>query len=138
LQENLKGFVKETTHLPTEPFTETEMLLQWTKYAQRLGSKGYKIMESLLLINDPKLSGTAITFELPNEGSKLDFESELIGLLGHMRSHLHNHDITISVNVNESIEIRRSFTDQDRYNRLLEINPNIELLRTTFGLDLDA
>ena len=138
LQENLKGFVKETTHLPTESFTETEMLLQWTKYAQRLGSKGYKIMESLLLINDPKLSGTAITFELPNEGSKLDFESELIGLLGHMRSHLHNHDITISVNVNESIEIRRSFTDQDRYNRLLEINPNIELLRTTFGLDLDA
>jgi hypothetical protein len=139
LEENLKGFVKEdNTNLPTEPFTETEMLLQWTKYAQRLGEKGYKIMESLLLINDPKLNGTSITFELPNEGSKLDFEKEIIGLLGHLRGHLHNHDITIEVNVNESIEIRRSFTDQDRYNRLLEINPNIELLRTTFGLDLDA
>ncbi|MDR6844179.1 DNA polymerase III [Flavobacterium granuli] len=114
------------------------MLLQWTKYAQRLGEKGYKIMESLLLINDPKLDGTSITFELPNEGSKLDFESEMIGLLRHLRGHLHNHDITIEVNVNESIEIRRNFTDQDRYNRFLEINPNIELLRTTFGLDLDA
>lgn len=114
------------------------MLLQWTKYAQRLGEKGYKIMESLLLINDPVLNGTAISFELPNEGSKLDFESEMIGLLGHLRGHLHNHDITIQVSVNESIEVRRSFTDQDRYNRLLELNPNIELLRTTFGLDLDA
>jgi hypothetical protein len=30
-------------------------------------------MESLL-INDPKLNGTSITIELPNEGSKLDFE----------------------------------------------------------------
>jgi DNA polymerase-3 subunit gamma/tau len=139
LTESLKGFVKEeATHLPTEAFTETEMLLQWTKYAQRLGDKGYKIMESLLLINDPKLNGTAITFELPNEGSKLDFESEMHGLLGHMRSHLHNHNITITVLVNESIEIKRNFTDQDRYNRLLEINPNIEILRTTFGLDLDA
>jgi hypothetical protein len=139
LEENLKGFVKEDNAvLPAEAFTETEMLLQWTKYAQRLGEKGYKIMESLLLINDPKLDGTSITFELPNEGSKLDFEKEIIGLLGHLRGHLHNHDITIEVNVNESIEIRRSFTDQDRYNRLLEINPNIELLRTTFGLDLDA
>jgi len=139
LEENLKGFVKEdNTELPSETFTETEMLLQWTKYAQRLGEKGYKIMESLLLINDPKLDGTSITFELPNEGSKLDFEKEMIGLLGHLRGHLHNHDIIIEVNVNESIEIRRSFTDQDRYNRLLEINPNIELLRTTFGLDLDA
>jgi hypothetical protein len=60
-------------HLPTESFTETEMLLHWNKYAQRL-EIGYKIMESLLLINDPKLNGTSITIELPNEGSKLDFE----------------------------------------------------------------
>ena len=138
LEESTKGIVKEVAHLPTEAFTETEMLLQWTKYAQRLGDKGYKIMESLLLINDPKLNGTAITIELPNEGSKLDFEKELNGLLGHLKGHLHNHDITIEVIVNESIENKRSFNDQDRYNRLLEINPNIELLRTTFGLDLDA
>ena len=138
LEESSKGIVKEVAHLPTEKFTETEMLLQWNKYAQRLGEKGHKIMESLLLINDPKLNGTDITIELPNEGSKLDFEKELNGLLGHLRGHLHNHDITIEVIVNESIENKRSLNDQDRYNRLLEINPNIELLRTTFGLDVDA
>lgn len=138
MEESSKGFVKETTHLPTESFTETEMLLYWNKYAQRLGDKGFKIMESLLLINDPKLNGTIITIELPNEGSKLDFESELHGLLGYLKGHLHNHDITINVIVNETIETKRSFNDQDRYNRFLQINPNIELLRTTFGLDLDA
>ncbi|WP_269684495.1 DNA polymerase III subunit gamma/tau [Flavobacterium lacustre] len=138
LEENNKGIVKEVTHLPTEAFSETEMLLHWNKYAQRLGDKGYKIMESLLLINDPKLNGTAISIELPNEGSKLDFESELNGLLGYLKGHLHNHDITIEVIVNESFESKRSFNDQDRYNRLHEINPNIELLRTTFGLDINA
>ncbi|MFV8392067.1 DNA polymerase III subunit gamma/tau [Flavobacterium sp. LB2P6] len=138
LEESTRGIVKEVAHLPTESFTETEMLLHWNKYAQRLGDKGYKIMESLLLINDPKLNGTSITIELPNEGSKLDFEKELNGLLGHLKGHLHNHDITLEVIVNESIESKRSFNDQDRYNRLHEINPNIELLRTTFGLDLDA
>ena len=115
------------------------MLIQWTKYAKKLGDKGFKIMESILLITDPVLHGaTAIHFELPNEGSKLDFENEKIGLLGYLRSHLHNHDITIDVIVNESITTSRSFNDQDRYNRLHEINPNIELLRTTFGLDLNA
>ena len=136
LEESSKTFVKETVHLPTEPFTETEMLLQWNKYAQRLGDKGYKIMESLLLINDPVLNGTHITIELPNEGSKLDFESEKLGLLGYLKGHLHNHDITIEVIVNESFESKRSFNDQDRYNRLHQINPNIELLKTTFGLDI--
>jgi hypothetical protein len=138
LEESIKGHVKEVIHQPTEAFTETEMLVQWNKYAQRLGDKGFRIMESLLLINDPKLNGTAITLELPNEGSKLDFEKELHGLLGHLKGHLHNHDITIEVIVNETIVTKRNLTDQDRYNRLLELNPNIELLRSTFGLDIDA
>ncbi|WP_243416349.1 DNA polymerase III subunit gamma/tau [Flavobacterium sp. HTF] len=138
LEASSKSYVKPSTTLPTEEFNETDMLLQWNKYAQRLGEKGFKIMESLLLINDPKLDGTRITLELPNEGSKLDFESQLNGLLGHLKGHLHNHDITIEVIVNETIETKRSFNDQDRYNRLLEINPNIELLRSTFGLDLNA
>jgi hypothetical protein len=114
------------------------MLLHWTKYAKRLGEKGFRIMESLLLINDPILNGTAITLELPNEGSKLDFEKELNGLLGHLKGHLHNHDITIEVVVNESVQSKKNFNDQDRYNRLHEINPNIDLLRTTFGLDLNV
>jgi hypothetical protein len=114
------------------------MLLHWTKYAKRLGEKGFRIMESLLLINDPVLNGVAITLELPNEGSKLDFEKELNGLLGHLKGHLHNHDITIEVIVNESIQSKKNFNDQDRYNRLHDINPNIELLRTTFGLDLNV
>ncbi|TPG31853.1 DNA polymerase III [Flavobacterium pectinovorum] len=114
------------------------MLVQWNKYAQRLGDKGFKIMEALLLINDPTLDGTTITLELPNEGSKLDFESQINGLLGHLKGHLHNHDITIQVNVNEAIESKRSLNDQDRYNRLMEINPNLDLLRTTFGLDLTS
>jgi hypothetical protein len=124
--------------LPTEAFTETEMLLQWNNYAKRLGDKGFRIMESLLLINDPVLNGTNISIELPNEGSKLDFEKEMNGLLGHLRGHLHNHNINIEVIVNENVSIKKALNDQDRYNRLHEINPNIDLLRTTFGLDLNA
>ena len=114
------------------------MLLQWTNYAKRLGDKGFKIMESLLLINDPVLNGTTVSIELPNEGSKLDFEKEMNGLLGHLRGHLHNHNITIEVIVNENVAIKKALNDQDRYNRLKEINPNIDLLRTTFGLDLNV
>ena len=112
------------------------MLLQWSKYAQRLGDKGQKIMESLLLINDPKLIGTSIIHELPNEGSKIDFETEKFELLGFLRSRLHNHDITIDVVVNEAVENKFAFTTLDKYNRLNEINPNLELLKKTFDLDL--
>jgi len=112
------------------------MLLQWNKYAQRLGDKGRKIMESLLLVNDPKLDGTTIIHELPNEGSKIDFDSEKFDLLGYLRGKLHNHDIMIEIVVNEAMDSRRAFTAQDRFNRLNEMNPNLELLRKTFDLDI--
>lgn len=136
LQESTKGIVKEEVHLPTEVFNETDMLLYWNKYAERLGDKGYKIMESLLLISDPKLEGTTIIHELPNEGSKIEFETELNGILGYLRGHLHNHDITIKIIVNETIEKKYAFTPLDKYNRLNEINPNLELLKKTFDLDV--
>ena len=131
-----KSIVKEEIHLPTEEFNETDMLLYWHKYAQRLGDKGYKIMESLLLINDPVLNGTTITLELPNQGSKIDFESEKNGLLGYLKGHLHNHNITIEVIVNEEVTTKMAFTPQEKYNRLTEINSNLDILRKTFELDI--
>lgn len=109
---------------------------QWLKYAQRLGNKGYRIVESLLLINEPKLEGETIIHELPNESSKIDFEGEKHDLLGYLRGKLHNHNITIEIRINESIEMKKAFTIEEKYERLKEINPALDLLRKTFDLDL--
>jgi hypothetical protein len=136
MAEAQKSVVKDTVHLPSEPFTETEMLEQWLKYAQRMEDKGYRIVASLLTINDPILDGTTIIHELPNESSKIDFEKEKPELLGYLRGKLHNHDITITVKVNETLVVKRAFTNQDKYNRLVEINPNLELLKKMFDLDV--
>ncbi len=130
------GIVKEAAHFPTEVFSETEMLDFWFKYAQRLTDKGLMIMASLLRISEPKLDGFKIIYELPNEGSKIDFEKEKPELLGYLRGHLHNHEIAIEVLVNESVKIKTAFTAQDKFNRLKEINPNLELLKKVFDLEL--
>lgn len=137
MEQAQKSTVKEVTHLPSEPFTETEMLEQWLKYAQRMEDKGYRIIASLLTINDPVLDGTRIIHEMPNESSKIDFEKERPELLGYLRGKLHNHDITIEVKVNETLVVKKAFTSQDKYNRLVELNPNLELMRTMFGLDIN-
>lgn len=136
LEQSNKALVKDTIHLPTETFTETDVLLHWNKYAQRLSDKGFKIMESLLLLNNPRLEGTTIIHELPNEGSKIDFETEKYDLLGYLRGKLHNHDLSILVIVNEKVENKFAFTPQDKFNRLNEINPSLEILRKTFDLDI--
>jgi hypothetical protein len=136
LLESQKGIVKVEEHLPSEVFTETQMLEFWFKYAQRLNDKGHMIMESLLRISDPKLDGNKIVYELPNEGSKIDFDKEKPELLGYLRGHLHNHEISIEVIVNESVKSKVAFTAQDKFNRLNEINPNLEAMRKLFDLDI--
>ena len=136
MAEAQKTVVKESQQLPSEPFTETEMLEQWLKYAQRMEDKGYRIVASLLTINDPVLDGTTIIHELPNESSKIDFEKERPELLGYLRGKLHNHDIQIVVKVNETLVVKKAFTNQDKYNRLVEINPNLEVLKKMFDLDV--
>ena len=135
LLESQKGMVRVEEQLPNEEFSETTMLEFWYKYAQRLNDKGHMIMESLLRISDPKLDGTTIIYELPNEGSKIDFEKEKPELLGYLRGHLHNHDLAINVMVNEKVKVKTAFTSQDKYNRLNEINPNLELFKKMFDLD---
>lgn len=138
LQEMQKAQVRHTDELPREPFTETDMLLQWNKFAQRLNDSGQKIMATYMQINDPVLDkdGTTIRLELPNEGSKVDFDSNKHELLGYLRGKLHNHDITIEVHVNEVISTRHAFTPLEKYEKLKAINPAIELLRKTFDLDI--
>lgn len=135
LQAEQQNIVTDTTILPVNDFSEAEMRNYWQLYAENLSQRGMKIMESLLLMNEPTLQKFKITLELPNEGSKLDFESEKTPLLRFLYSKLNNHDITIDVVVNETVEKKFAFTPQDKYERLKNINPNLELLKRTFDLD---
>lgn len=131
-----QSVVRVNQHLPSEAFNETDMLLQWNKFAHKLEDRGHMILHSLMMMNDPKLEGTKIIHELPNDGTKIEFERTKNEILGYLRGMLHNHDIDIEIVVNESMDSKRAFTPQDKFNRLNELNPNLELLRKVFDLDV--
>lgn len=131
-----QSIVRVEQQLPSEAFNETDMLLQWHKFAHKLEDRGHMILHSLMMMNDPKLQGTKIIHELPNEGTKIEFDRTKNEILGYLRGMLHNHDIEIEIVVNESMDSKRAFTPQDKFNRLNELNPNLELLRKTFDLDV--
>ena len=133
---------KQTAHLssierlPTESFSETDLLLLWNKYAQRLSDTGKKLMSTYMLMNEPKVNGSTIILELPNQSTKEEFLSGSIELIGYLRGKLHNHDLVIEVLVNEAVEKKYAFTPDDKYERLRAINPAIDVLRKTFDLDV--
>ena len=89
-----------------------------------------------MLMSKPTLNCPIITIELPNESTKIEFEAGNNELLGYLRGKLHNHDITIEVIVNETVETKYAFTPDDKYEKLKSINPTMELLRKVFDLDV--
>ncbi len=138
LQESQQSIQRYAEELPRQSFTETDMKLLWNKFAQRLSDGGKKIMATYMQINDPILDadGVTIRLELPNEGSKAQFDNEKLELVGYLRGKLHNHDITVQTFVNEEVASRHAFTPEEKFEKLKALNPAIETLRKLFDLDV--
>jgi DNA polymerase-3 subunit gamma/tau len=53
-----------------------------------------------------------------------------------LRKTLKNYDLHLDITVNEEVAKKYAFTPREKYEKLKEKNPNIELLKKTFGLDI--
>ena len=122
--------------LPKEEFTEEQFLKAWKVYIKSLHDKGEKIMASILEMDTPKLDGTSIGLVFPNETLKIELERAQFPLMEYLRKTLKNFDISLNITVNEEIAKQYAFTPIEKYQKLKEKNPNIELLKRTFGLDI--
>ena len=136
LQEKLSEKKVDQTNLPSEPFTEIAMQAVWQEYVKKLIHKGERIIASNLEADTPKLEGTAIKLEFPNETMKVEVERAQGPLLEFLKRSLKNYDITLEINVNEEVQRRYAYTPQEKYDKLKEHNPDIDLLRKTFDLEL--
>ncbi len=122
--------------LPTKTFTEAQFNDSWNDYISQLHKKGEKIMASILEMGKPNLSGTDIQLEFPNETLKVELERAQYPLMDFLRKSLMNYDLKLDISVNEEVAKKYAFTAQEKYQKLKEKNPNIEVLKKTFGLDV--
>ncbi len=123
--------------LPREDFTEEELRLHWTNFVHKIDAEGRKILASSLQTDTPKLrDGTIIQLELPNDTMKKEIEREQYDLIDYLRQKLNNHFIELHIKVNETTAKRFAFTPEEKYQKLREKNPAIDILRKEFDLDL--
>ncbi|UKM64125.1 DNA polymerase III subunit gamma/tau [Flavobacteriaceae bacterium GSB9] len=122
--------------LPKEPFTEKEFLNIWKTYTENLTKSGKHNLASILSIDEPKVIGTVAHLEFPNETNKLELERQQYELLAYVRKALNNYDINLSITVNDVKEKQYAYTPLEKFEKLKEKNPNIDVLRKTFDLDV--
>ncbi|WP_378188064.1 DNA polymerase III subunit gamma/tau [Aquimarina sp. W85] len=135
-QERKAEKVVDPENLPYHPFTETEMLSQWTAYGKLQDAKGERILGSMFAMNTPTSKGDEIHLTLPNQSMKIDLENAQAGLLQFLYKKLSNYKITLHIHVNEELSKKYAFTPQDKYEKLREKNPLIDKLRSSFDLDI--
>jgi len=128
--------VLDEDDLPKDAFTEKELLNVWTDYAKILEKKGKRNLASILKIDQPKLKDTTIHLEFPNSTNKVELERKQSDILGHIRKELNNFDIKLNISVNEELDKQFVYTTKDKYEKLLEKNKALSILRKTFNLDI--
>ncbi len=135
--ENSKVDSEKTITLPTNVFEEKDMQSYWNEFVKKLDAKGKKILSANLQSDVPKLKdGTTICIELPNSTMKKEVEREQSLMLNFLKEKLQNYDITLHITVNEAQNKKYAFTPEEKYEKLKEKNPAIDLLRKEFDLDL--
>ena len=122
--------------LPKEGFTEEQLLQAWQTFTENIQKQGKYNLASILSIDTPKLKGTTIFLEFPNSTNKVELERQQYDLLSFLRKTLNNFDINLSISVNEEMEKQYAYTPKEKFEKLKEKNPHIDLLRKTFDLDI--
>ena len=129
--------VIDENNLPKDNFSQDDLRKHWAEFVEIIDKKGQKILASNLNTDIPKLKEDfTIHIELPNGTMKKEIEREQFELMEYLRAKLNNHFIQLDISVNETTAKKFAFTPEEKYQKLREKNPVIDLLRTEFDLDL--
>ncbi|MDB4121623.1 DNA polymerase III subunit gamma/tau [Flavobacteriaceae bacterium] len=136
LTKEINARIPNQENLPTEDFTQQQMITHWNAYTEIVKGQGKYNFLSHLTMNEPKLKDGMIHLEFPNQTIKIEVERDKFELLTYMRKELKNYNVDLVIDVNELQVKRYAYTDKEKYEKLLEKNPNLEALRNAFELDI--
>jgi len=136
LTKEINARVPNQENLPTENFTQQQMITHWNAYTEIVKGQGKYNFLSHLTMNEPKLKDGMIHLEFPNQTIKIEVERDKFELLTYMRKELQNYNVDLVIDVNELQVKRYAYTDKEKYEKLVEKNPNLEALRNAFELDI--
>ncbi|WP_066217976.1 DNA polymerase III subunit gamma/tau [Formosa haliotis] len=129
--------VYDEINLPTDDFIEEDMQTAWKDYVSVIETEGKYNLASILSIDTPKLiDKTTIKVVYPNETNKVEVERNSFGLLSFIRKRLNNFDVNLDIEINEENEKQYAYTTREKFQKMCEKNPSLELLRKSFDLDV--
>jgi len=136
MKQELVAKKPDSKNLPYKEFTEEAMITAWKSYSAIIEKEGKYNLLSHLSMGVPKLEGSIIHLEFPNNTIKIEVERSKYDLLEYLKEKLQNYSVNLSIEVNETTAKRYAYTDREKFEKLKEVNPLMDKLRTEFDLDV--
>ena len=116
-------------------FTQENLENYWDKYHNHKQQNKEFNIASLLKISKPKKNGNIIEYSVTSDINKKELEDELPELLSYIKTSLKNNLIEIKFNTDNSIKKNIIYTPSEKFEKLVELNPSLEILRKKLDLD---
>jgi DNA polymerase-3 subunit gamma/tau len=119
-------------------FSSDSMLKFWNAYAEKIKKEGKINIFTIMTANPPVLLDEFIIELLIENKIQEDLlSSEKVDLLNYLRVEMKNFSIDLQTRYMEQTQKKRLYTSSDKYQHMLEKNPNLEEFKRRFNLDLD-
>ena len=119
-----------------EPFSMDDLLYCWFSYAQLLPSEHKATAARMKLMKPTVKDDWTVDVPVENEMVAGYMHAILPGLLGYLRSHLHNNLIRVDIRVHQSAPGTRLYRRSDQFADMLKRSKALSLLKDTIGLEL--
>lgn len=127
---------KKETALPeqNEPVTQESLNRVWNNFAEQ---RKDQVAEYHLLQQPFELNGTSITIHLTNPIEEPLLQSLKPSLVEYLREHLKNNLLQVHGTLKTIENKKKAYTNKEKFDQMVEMNPTLAELKARFGLDPD-
>lgn len=137
-EEEKEEVIEYVTGNETNEFTQEDFIEIWGEYSFKTNTEGKKSLSVLMKNYTPALKENfRVEILIENKIQYDELISERVYILNYIRTKLKNFSITLEPIIAEVNAERKLYTSKDKYQHMVEKNPNLDELRKAFNLDLD-
>lgn len=127
------------TELPEDAFDESRLLEVWQQYAEQQSLDGNRQMFTTLTMNKPKLKdGFIVELIIHNQAQENLMLENKVSLVDFIRKKLNNYKVILNTVIEEqAVDPDQAFTNKERYQKMVEKNPDLDEMRKQLGLELE-
>ena len=130
--------IEDFSDRPRTIFSEEEFKEQWSLYIKKLKKeKRASLMSTLSSCRPVMEENFLLNMIFDNKVQESEFNNHKTDLLGFLRESLQNWGIHVKSEVRESEQKKKYYTNKERFERMIELNPKLEDLKKRLNLDTD-